>query len=109
MNKTDKKQHPNTPENEALTTYPKSEDIYNKLKKESDIDPENISKKKTTETESASKRNAKDFNEDKSGADLDIPGSELDDQQERIGSEDEENNSYSIGGDDHNDLEEDNA
>lgn len=38
--------------------------------------------------------------------DLDIPGSELDDAAESTGSEDEENNSYSIGGDDHNDLEE---
>ena len=37
---------------------------------------------------------------------LDIPGSELDDPDENIGEEDEENNSYSIGGDDHNDLEE---
>jgi hypothetical protein len=33
-----------------------------------------------------------------------IPGSELDDKQEEIGSEDEENNYYSIGGDNHNDL-----
>jgi hypothetical protein len=40
--------------------------------------------------------------------DLDVPGSDLDDEQEDIGSEDEENNFYSIGGDDHNDLEEDN-
>jgi hypothetical protein len=38
--------------------------------------------------------------------DLDIPGSELDDADENIGEEDEENNSYSIGGDNHNDLEE---
>jgi hypothetical protein len=36
-------------------------------------------------------------------------GSELDDAQEEIGSEDEENNHYSIGGDNHNDLEEDNG
>jgi hypothetical protein len=35
--------------------------------------------------------------------------SELDDKQEEIGSEDEENNYYSIGGDNHNDLEEDNG
>lgn len=42
-----------------------------------------------------------------SGDDLDVPGSELDDENESIGSEDEENNSYSIGGDDHDDLEED--
>lgn len=52
-------------------------------------------------------RNEKDFSEDMSGDDLDIPGSELDDQQEGVGSEDEENNYYSIGGDNHNDLDED--
>lgn len=39
--------------------------------------------------------------------DLDIPGSEQDDAQEQLGSEDEENNSYSVGGDRHDDLEED--
>lgn len=36
---------------------------------------------------------------DMAGEDLDIPGSELDDENEAIGSEDEENNSYSLGGD----------
>jgi hypothetical protein len=43
---------------------------------------------------------------DFAGKDLDVPGSELDDESETVGSEDEENNSYSLGGDDHNDLEE---
>ncbi|HEY5826557.1 MAG TPA: hypothetical protein VIT44_19435 [Cyclobacteriaceae bacterium] len=43
---------------------------------------------------------------DFSGKDLDVPGSELDDESESIGSEDEENNSYSIGGDNHDNLEE---
>lgn len=47
--------------------------------------------------------NEKDFGDDVSGGDLDVPGSELDDEQERIGSEDEENNYYSLGGDRHND------
>ena len=37
---------------------------------------------------------------------LDVPGSELDDENEKIGEEDEENNYYSLGGDGHNDLEE---
>jgi hypothetical protein len=41
------------------------------------------------------------------GSDLDIPGAELDDEQESIGSEDEENNYYSLGGDDHENLDED--
>ena len=40
---------------------------------------------------------------DMAGKDLDVPGSELDDENEAIGSEDEENNSYSLGGDAHED------
>ena len=36
---------------------------------------------------------------DMAGQDLDVPGSELDDENEAIGSEDEENNNYSLGGD----------
>jgi hypothetical protein len=44
---------------------------------------------------------------DFAGEDLDIPGSEQDDDQEAVGSEDEENNSYSLGGDNHENLEED--
>ena len=52
---------------------------------------------------------ADEFNDNESGIELDIPGSELDDAQEMIGSEDEENNYYSIGGDDHEDLEESHA
>src|ERR1035437_4275120 len=72
-------------------TYPASEDIYNQDKEEKQIDPEEISKLK------------KDSVDDT----LDVPGSELDDAQEEIGSEDEENNYYSLGGDDHDNLEED--
>jgi hypothetical protein len=41
------------------------------------------------------------------GDDLDVPGSEEDDANEDIGEEDEENNYYSLGGDAHDDLEED--
>jgi hypothetical protein len=90
--------------------YPPSEDIYNKGHKEGDINPADISKKKIpVEINNERELNEKNFEEDMSGADLDIPGSELDDKQEEIGSEDEENNYYSIGGDNHNDLEEDNG
>jgi len=39
--------------------------------------------------------------------DLDVPGAELDNADEIIGEEDEENNYYSLGGDDRNDLDED--
>lgn len=45
---------------------------------------------------------------DQTGADLDVPGSETDDGNENIGEEDEENNYYSLGGDNHDNLEEDN-
>jgi hypothetical protein len=38
---------------------------------------------------------------------LDIPGTELDDENEAIGEEDEENNYYSLGGDRHESQEED--
>lgn len=87
--------------------YPPSEDIYNQLHKEADIDPEDISKMKVpVEINNVRELNEKDFEEDVSGGDLDVPGSELDDEQEDIGNEDEENNNYSIGGDNHNNLDE---
>jgi hypothetical protein len=83
--------------------YPSTEDVFNKHKIIDDIEPENSSEpKKSTKTENGLKR-------DKSTTDLDVPGSELDDESEAIGHEDEENNYYSLGGDDHNDLEEDNG
>lgn len=66
---------------------------------------EDISKRKIA-VDTSDTMNEKTFADDMSGADLDVPGSELDDQQEKIGSEDEENNYYSIGGDNHNNLEE---
>jgi hypothetical protein len=75
--------------------YPASEDIYRTDKEEKDLDPENPSQKKP-------------FNESSIDKNLDIPGAELDDEQEDTGNEDEENNYYSLGGDNHNDLEEDN-
>jgi hypothetical protein len=111
--------------------YPGADDIYARAEQEPDIDPEDISKTKTPndETDSegrgeldfddvisgrgrherrdASGLNEKDFEGHMSGRDLDVPGSELDDDLEDNGDEDEENNSYSIGGDRHDDLEED--
>lgn len=85
---------------------PPADDIYNKGKEEMELNPENPSKNKTP-NEVVRTPNEKSFKEDMSGDDLDVPGAELDDQQESVGSEDEENNYYSLGGDDHNDLEED--
>lgn len=74
--------------------YPASEDIYRTDKEEKDLDPEEPTKKKTPNQSSIDKN-------------LDVPGSELDDEQEDTGNEDEENNYYSLGGDDHENLEED--
>lgn len=43
--------------------------------------------------------NEESFSNNISASDLDIPGEELDDPNEDIGEEDEENNDYSLGGD----------
>ncbi|MCD0466551.1 hypothetical protein [Flavobacterium sp. ENC] len=77
--------------------YPASEDIYNNEEKLKDIDPDHITNGKTIdEKEGEWNENSFDIDkEDKTGEDLDVPGSELDDTQEEIGSEDEENNYYS--------------
>jgi len=74
-------------------TYPASDDIYVQGKEEKEIDPEEILENKKSTDENLS--------DDQYGNDLDVPGSELDDNEEEIGSEDEENNYYSLGGDDH--------
>lgn len=103
---------PNQSENKAnvilpgYPIYPVSEDIYSRSIEEKDVDPEETTKLKVA-NDNSTQMNEKDFADDVSGSDLDIPGSELDDELEIIGSEDEENNLYSIGGDNHNDLEED--
>ncbi len=46
------------------------------------------------------------FGDETSGADLDVPGAELDDESEDIGAEDEENNTYSRGGVDNDNMTE---
>ena len=71
-------------EQEEDLIYPVEEDIYNRSQKETIINTDVLTDKQ-----------------------LDVPGSELDDAQEDIGSEDEENNYYSLGGDEHNNLDED--
>jgi hypothetical protein len=92
---------------EGIPVYPASEDIYNKLKEEQDIDPEDITTEKAPNETDKDAGNEKGFKDDPFGDDLDIPGAELDDDDEAIGNEDEENNHYSLGGDNHNDLDED--
>jgi Asp-tRNA(Asn)/Glu-tRNA(Gln) amidotransferase C subunit len=100
--------------------YPADEDIMNKRNgdKEVDIDMNDLtgsfrhnSELPTEKRQPADKSNEQEetWRKDKVGDDLDIPGAELDDEAEAIGEEDEENNIYSIGGDRHEDLEEDNG
>src|SRR5258705_3464565 len=98
MKTVSKKDKESAPEEKKfpLPEYPEGEDIYKK-EKEIGFDEEGL--------ESSSKIKGK---VKKEGDDLDVPGSELDDSDEAIGEEDEENNYYSVGGDDHQDLEEDN-
>jgi hypothetical protein len=98
-------QEPDSPDYPATSPV---EDIYAKDKQEPDIDPENIDEIKEP-NDASGVSNEKDFEEDESGDDLDVPGAELDDEAEATGSEDEENNYYSIGGDNHNNLDEDNG
>ena len=91
----------------AYPVYPSNEDIYSNFIKEEDMDPEQPSKLKIPIVKSEMAKQL-DIWQDMSGEELDVPGAELDDEQETIGSEDEENNFYSLGGEDHHDLEEDN-
>jgi len=76
--------------------HPSSEDVYNEHLVDSSDDPKN--------PQALNPSNEPVSSPDKH--DLDIPGAELDDASEAIGEEDEENNYYSIGGDNHDDLEE---
>jgi hypothetical protein len=92
-----KSEHRDDDKKFPLPIYNAADDIYNRekeqpLKDEGDVE------------EIKSDNNAKDPEDD-----LDIPGAELDDKYEAIGEEDEENNYYSLGGDRHDDLEEDPA
>jgi len=91
----------------AYPLYPAEEDVYNKMLIEEDIDLEDIRKTKLIQQilKQASNRYESDgvIN---SIDEMDVPGAELDDKQEEIGEEDEENNYYSLGGDDHSNLDE---
>lgn len=84
--------------NESLPAdlnYDAKDDIYNQVDRVSMDDEGNIINENEQEVEDAEK--------ELTGADLDVPGSELDDSNEVIGEEDEENNYYSLGGDNHDD------
>ncbi len=92
---------------EGYPVHPPSEDIYNNGQVDPEIDPEDVKNSKTPlvleDDDSLKELN---FANGKMTDDLDIPGAELDDEDELVGEEDEENNSYSLGGDEHNNLDE---
>lgn len=87
--------------------YPASEDIFNN-EKEIDQDIEDLANGRQQE-QLPLEGNRKRFSEDMTGEDLDVPGNKADEAKNNAGSEDEENNYYSLGGDNHEDLEEDNG
>ncbi len=91
VNDTDKPSAEESKATPGYPLYPPEEDIYSKKKRVDEADASDILGEEDLSLSSG----------------LDVPGADLDDQQEAIGSEDEENNYYSLGGDDHNDLEED--
>lgn len=74
----------------GYSSYPPSDDIYNENTK-TNLNPEDNFQEKVSPSINGN-WNEKNFNEDHSGDDLDVPDSELDDDQEKIGSDDEENN-----------------
>ena len=86
-------------------TYPADEDIMNRKDRSSlDVDKVTGSARINNELDREENDDLSELEEE----DLDVPGSELDDENESIGEEDEENNYYSLGGDRHEDLDETN-
>lgn len=83
--------------------YPDNEDIYSR-DKETDIDPEKL-QENAVNPGSELEEDILKKTDDKPVNDLDVPGSELDDEEEKTGNEDEENNYYSLGSD-NNDIKE---
>jgi hypothetical protein len=99
MNKKEKKDIPDE------LKYPPEEDIYSK-----GIRAGNTAIEEETNFETGYKGpdaiEELNFKKNHKTGGLDVPGAELDDKSEDIGEEDEENNYYSLGGDNHENLEE---
>lgn len=77
---------------------PPSEDAFEKLDKEEVV----INLEDPYEPKVPTEGATDEYDEDLTLGDLDVPGSELDDDMEILGNEDEENNYYSLGGDEKN-------
>jgi len=84
--------------------YPASDDIY---ANETEVPLNTTGLPVGTEATPETGWNEKDYTNEVSGDDLDVPGAELEENGvEQPGSEDEENEYFSLGGDDHDDLDE---
>jgi hypothetical protein len=102
---TDKKSELNEDEKfPGYPAYPANEDITYRGEQE-DLDVEKVTRSSRINNELARESSGDPADLDEG---LDVPGADLDDSNEAIGEEDEENNYYSLGGDRHEDLEEDN-
>lgn len=77
--------------------YPENEDIYSR-NKETEIDPEKLAER-PLKAENGAEDEILKTNPHAVSNPVDTPGSELDDTLEEAGSEDEENNYYSLGSD----------
>ncbi len=90
---------------EAMIPGPATDDDLDiKEGTDGDLTNDDITILNSTDAEIGTPQNV---DEEDLNTDLDIPGAELDDANEAIGEEDEENNYYSLGGDNHENLEED--
>jgi hypothetical protein len=85
--------------------YDSQTDISPKFEEEQDLTQAQI-ERFNDENETSAGFSFRGVRKDDIDNDLDVPGAEMDNNDEEIGHEDEENNYYSIGGDDHNSLEE---
>jgi len=95
--------HNENNEPEGYPLYPETEDIYNRFKKDRSLDPEDITKINGFEV--VGKTTEKDFTDDFTRSNLDIQGVDVNDSEEIVEIEDEEIDYFSLGGEDHTDLE----
>ena len=96
------------PNIEGYPEYATGEDIYSMSALLANVDPEDVTQNKSLDSEATlDGNNEKDSDEDESGDDLDVPGPDENGSSDIPGEEDEENSYYSLGGDEHNDLDED--
>lgn len=97
------KKNTNDPENKPRNTADTNSDISPLEKKLLDTSGEDDEERRLHNAELDNTDDDGEFlnentsNDIASGSELDVPGSEEDDDNEAIGEEDEENNSYSLG------------